>query len=72
MTTDNFRFYLQNRIIQTSLTGGQRYSDASPFSIPWRNCQRQRQATVTSVLALATLGGVTEIGLILFVSCHPR
>ncbi len=35
MTTDNFRLYLQNRLIQTSQTGGQRYSDTSPFSIPW-------------------------------------
>jgi hypothetical protein len=31
---DNFCFYLQNRLIQTSQTGGQRYSDTSPFSIP--------------------------------------
>ncbi len=35
MTTHNFCFYLQNRLIQTSQTGGQWYSDASPFSIPW-------------------------------------
>ena len=35
MTTENFCFYLQNRLIQTSQTGGQRYSDISPFSIPW-------------------------------------
>jgi hypothetical protein len=35
MTTDNFCFYLQNRHIQTSQTGGQRYNDISPFSIPW-------------------------------------
>ncbi len=34
MTTDNFCFYLQNRLIQTSQTGGQWYSDNSPFSIP--------------------------------------
>ena len=34
MTTDNFYFYLQNRLIQTSQTGGQWYSDTSPFSIP--------------------------------------
>ncbi len=34
MTTDNFCFYLQNRLIQTSLTGGQWYSDTCPFSIP--------------------------------------
>jgi hypothetical protein len=35
MTTDNFCFYLQNGLIQTSKTGGQWYSDTSPFSIPW-------------------------------------
>jgi hypothetical protein len=29
-----FVFRLQNRLIQTSQTGGQRYSDTSPFSIP--------------------------------------
>jgi hypothetical protein len=34
MTTEIFCFYLQNRQIQTSQTGGQRYSDTSPFSIP--------------------------------------
>jgi hypothetical protein len=27
MTTDNFGFYLQNRLIQTSQTGGKWYSD---------------------------------------------
>jgi hypothetical protein len=31
MTTDNFCFYLQNRQIQTSQTGGHWYSDTSPF-----------------------------------------
>jgi hypothetical protein len=35
MTTDNFCFYLQNRLIQTSQTGGQWYSDTSLFSIHW-------------------------------------
>jgi hypothetical protein len=34
MTTDHFYFYLQNRLIQTSQTGGLQYSDTSPFSIP--------------------------------------
>jgi hypothetical protein len=37
MTTDNFCFYLQNRLIQTSQTEGQRYSDTSPLSIPLIN-----------------------------------
>jgi hypothetical protein len=39
MTADNFCFYLQNRLIQTSQTGGQRYSDTSPFSIPCNDNQ---------------------------------
>jgi hypothetical protein len=50
MTTDNFCFYLQNRLIQTSQTGGQQYSDTSPFSIPciwyWpRGCNSQFKIT---------------------------
>ena len=34
MTTDNFYFYLQNRLIQTGQTGGQLYSDTSPLVFP--------------------------------------
>jgi hypothetical protein len=34
-SADNFCFYLQRRLIQTSQTGGQQYSDTYPFSIPW-------------------------------------
>ncbi len=34
MTIENF-CYLQSRLIQTSQTGGQWYSDTSPFSISW-------------------------------------
>jgi hypothetical protein len=37
MTTDYFGFYLQNRLIQTSQTGGKKYNDTSPFSIPCPN-----------------------------------
>jgi len=36
----NICFYLQNRQIQTSQTGGQRYSDTSPFSIPCQIAQK--------------------------------
>jgi hypothetical protein len=33
---------LQNRLIQTSQTGGQQYSDTSPFSIAWsEDAQKQ-------------------------------
>jgi hypothetical protein len=35
MTSENFCFYLQNRLIQTSQTGGPCYSDTSPFCFPW-------------------------------------
>jgi hypothetical protein len=34
MTAENFCFYLQNRLIQTSQTGGQQYSDTSPLVFP--------------------------------------
>ncbi len=37
MTTDNFCCYFINRLIQTSQTGGQWYSETSPFSIPCSN-----------------------------------
>ncbi len=37
MTTDNFCFYSKNRLIPTSQTGGQWYSDTSLFSIPCQN-----------------------------------
>jgi hypothetical protein len=46
MTTDNFCFYLQNRLIQTSQTGGQWYSDTSSFSIPWVKQGRVGQSRV--------------------------
>jgi hypothetical protein len=36
MTTQFFYFYLQKRLIETSQTGDQQYSDTSQFSIPWR------------------------------------
>jgi hypothetical protein len=34
MTTGIFCFYSQNRLIQTSQTGGQQYSDTSPLIFP--------------------------------------
>jgi hypothetical protein len=37
MTSDNFCFYLQNRLIQISQTGGQQDSDTFPLSIPCIN-----------------------------------
>jgi hypothetical protein len=33
MTTDNFCFYLQNRLMQNIQIGAWRYNDTSPFSI---------------------------------------
>jgi hypothetical protein len=40
MTADKFCSYLQNRLIQTSQTGGQQYRDTSLFSIPCLLSQR--------------------------------
>ncbi len=37
MTTVKFCFYLKNRLIQSSQTGGQQYSDTSPSIIPCSN-----------------------------------
>jgi hypothetical protein len=34
MITDDFCFYLQNRLIQTGQTGCQLYSDTSPLVFP--------------------------------------
>jgi hypothetical protein len=34
MTTDNFPFYLQNRLIQRGQTGSQPYSDHPPLVFP--------------------------------------
>jgi hypothetical protein len=34
MKTDNFCFHMQNRLIQTSQTGGHWYSDTSPLVFP--------------------------------------
>ncbi len=34
MTTENFRFYLQKRLIQTGQTGVQLYSDTTPSVFP--------------------------------------
>ncbi len=50
-TTDNFCFYSQNRLIQTSETGDQQYSDASPFSIPWPNVFGPGSKTLKALLA---------------------
>ncbi len=63
MATDNFSFYLQNRLTQTSPTGGQGYSDTSPFSIPWfyglarrrrRRRRSRRDATTFVIFSLKT------------------
>jgi hypothetical protein len=53
MTTDNCCFYLQNRLIQTSQTGGQRYSDTSPISIPCSSLfwWRRKKSFVASTLS---------------------
>ncbi len=49
MTTDIFCFYLKNRLIQTSQTGGQWYSDTSPFSIPCLDITASRLVEIKKI-----------------------
>ncbi len=49
MTPDNFCFYLQNRLIQTSQTGGQWYSDTSPCIKYKLSCPEEAQLDSTIV-----------------------
>ncbi len=46
VTTDNFCFYLQNRLLQCSQTGGQQYSDTSPlvFTVSTYTISKKNQA----------------------------
>jgi hypothetical protein len=82
MTTDNFWFYLLNRLIRTSQTGGQQYSDTSPFSIPWSilslrahlDGQFRFSATATVVIHASTnfYDATERVLLVLFALRHPR
>ncbi len=62
MKTDNFYFYLQNRLIQTSQTGGQQYSDTSPFSIPWINSNLNTNSLTKIPITLGTAKKFYSIG----------
>jgi hypothetical protein len=59
MTTDNFCFHLQNRLIQTSQTGGQRYSDTPPLIIQGK---RVWQSETTYLIAKLGLHRRTVVG----------
>jgi hypothetical protein len=53
MTSDNFCFYLPNKLIQTSQTGGQWYCDTSPFSIPCSQIYELSWLTLSLSLSLS-------------------
>ena len=61
MTTDNFCFYLQNRLVHTSQTGGQWYRDTSPFSIPWLNLLLQEGAISVIGAGAVRCGGHSNL-----------
>jgi hypothetical protein len=68
MPTDNCCFYLQKRLIQTSQTGGQRYSDTSPFSIPCcadHYCVGANTEPATSIVSVVSPTGGPR-------NCHRR
>jgi len=72
MTTDNF--YLQNRLILTSQTGGQQYSDTSPFSITCFSHWVTIGATTFSIATLSIMGSLATLGIndidCRYVECH--
>ncbi len=43
-------FYLQNGLTQTSQTGGEQYSDTSPFSIPWTSIKNFTHCFIFKIL----------------------
>jgi hypothetical protein len=66
MTNNNFCFSLQNRLVQTSQTGGQPYNDTSPFSNPCFINQNPALKTWFS-FAIKVRGDPSRQG-----GCHPR
>jgi len=62
MTTDNVCIYLQNRLIHTSQTGGQWYSDTSPFSIPWLGLSVLIEFAYGAIFWLTTIWVKTVLG----------
>jgi len=65
MTTDNFCFYLQNSLIQTSQTGGQWYSDTSPFSITWLNTYYDALLIISSKIFIKYASGFNVLSVFL-------
>jgi hypothetical protein len=68
MTINNFCFYLQNRLIQTTQTGGQWYSDTSPFSIPTRVVKKFEYYNAIGALLMNRL----ILGFIISARAFPR
>ncbi len=73
MTTDNFCFCFQNRLIQTSQTGGHQYSDTSPFSIPWSTTSESSimllEASL-SILEASFMSFKVQVSLIIIIYDH--
>jgi hypothetical protein len=61
MTSDNICFYLQNRQIQTSQTGGQWYSVTPPFSIPWLEIWQVIYCTPSGWIQTRELGIISRV-----------
>jgi len=59
MTTDNFCFHMQNRLIQMSQTGGQWYSDTPPLIFQGK---RVCQSETTYLIAKLSLHRRTVVG----------
>jgi hypothetical protein len=61
MTTDNFCFYLQNRLIQTSQTEGQWYCDTPPLVFPVMAIIANRQGFGFSIKKLPDVNSADSL-----------
>ncbi len=70
-TTDNFCFYLQNRLIQTIQTGGEQYSDTPPLVFPALKHARAKLPTLLAQLSFVifAVGQTVAASKILGVGC---
>jgi hypothetical protein len=68
MTNDNFCLYLQNRLIQTSQTGGQWYRDTSPLVFPCNTILKSFVNPILGWLVTKLPFNILKEG----VPCHER
>ncbi len=72
ITTDNFRFYLQNILIQTGQTVGHLCSDTYHFSVPWLSLPVQKGFSELSVVIVDVIMLSVMAPFFAFICCSVR